>query len=51
MGINWNTGAIGIAVAFDRFEIAIALSLLNLLTLWVVGGVKDALDDPRREKE
>ena len=29
----WNTGAIGVAVAFSRFEIAIILSLLNFLTL------------------
>lgn len=30
----WNTGAIGIVVAFNRFEIAIVLSLLNFITLW-----------------
>ena len=36
----WNTGAIGIAVAFDRFEIAIVLSLLNFITLWAVGRFK-----------
>lgn len=29
----WNTGAIGIAVAFGRIEIAIALSLINFITL------------------
>ncbi len=29
----WITGAIGMAVAYHRFEIAIALSLLNFLTL------------------
>jgi len=29
----WNTGAIGIAVAYGRLEIAILLSLMNLLTL------------------
>lgn len=29
----WNTGAIGAAVAWDRFEIAIVLSLLNFVTL------------------
>lgn len=29
----WNTGAIGIAVAFHRYEIALLLSLLNFLTL------------------
>jgi putative Mg2+ transporter-C (MgtC) family protein len=36
----WNTGAIGIAVAFDRFEIAIVLSLLNFITLWAFGRLK-----------
>lgn len=29
----WNTGAIGIAVAYRRYEIAILLSLMNFLTL------------------
>jgi putative Mg2+ transporter-C (MgtC) family protein len=29
----WNTGVIGAAVAESRFEIAIILSLLNLITL------------------
>ena len=37
----WNTGAIGIAVAFQRFEIAIVLSLLNFLTLQFIPMVKD----------
>ena len=36
----WNTGAIGLAVAFDRFEIAILLSALNVITLFVFGKVK-----------
>jgi putative Mg2+ transporter-C (MgtC) family protein len=29
----WNTGAIGVSVAFSRFEIALVLALLNFLTL------------------
>jgi putative Mg2+ transporter-C (MgtC) family protein len=37
----WNTGAIGIAVAYSRLEIALILSLLNFLTLRLVGGVKE----------
>ena len=37
----WNTGAIGIAVAYSRLEIAIILSLLNFLTLRLVGEVKE----------
>ena len=36
----WNCGAIGLAVAYSRFEIAIALSVLNVLTLWLFGRVK-----------
>jgi putative Mg2+ transporter-C (MgtC) family protein len=40
----WNTGAIGIAVAFNRFEIAIALSLLNIVTLYLVGQLQKSVD-------
>jgi len=29
----WNTGAIGVSVAFGRFEIALVLALLNFLAL------------------
>ena len=29
----WNTGAIGAAVAFGRYEIALVLSLINFVTL------------------
>jgi len=36
----WNTGAIGLAVAYNRFEIAIVLSILNFITLWLVGRLK-----------
>lgn len=39
----WNTGAIGLATAFSRFEIAIALSLINLFTLIVFPQVKDSI--------
>jgi putative Mg2+ transporter-C (MgtC) family protein len=37
----WNTGAIGVAVAFHRYEIAIVLSLINFLTLKFVTRLKD----------
>jgi putative Mg2+ transporter-C (MgtC) family protein len=40
----WNTGAIGIAVAFNRFEIAIALSMLNVVTLYIVGRLKKSVE-------
>lgn len=45
----WNTGAIGLAVAFNRFEIAIVLSLLNFITLWAVGSFKRKLPHDNRE--
>jgi putative Mg2+ transporter-C (MgtC) family protein len=40
----WNMGLIGIAVAFDRYEIAILMSIINLLTLRYVRRFK--VDDP-----
>jgi putative Mg2+ transporter-C (MgtC) family protein len=40
----WNTGAIGLAVAFSRFEVAIALSVLNFLTLHLLGRFKKNVD-------
>lgn len=36
----WNTAAIGVAVAFRRFEIAVALSALNFATLQLVDPIK-----------
>jgi putative Mg2+ transporter-C (MgtC) family protein len=39
----WNTGAIGVAVAFARFEIALTLALINFLTLRLVTPVKTAI--------
>jgi len=45
----WNTGAIGLAVAFDRLEIAIVLALLNFLTLNLFGKIKDK-DQPQADK-
>ena len=43
----WNTGVIGAAVAESRFEIAVIMSLLNLITLRLLVPVKD----PRRAPE
>lgn len=37
----WMTGAIGIAAAFHRYEIAIVLALLNFLTLRYVKQLKE----------
>ncbi len=41
----WNTGAIGMAVAWNRYEIALALSLVNFLTLRYMPLVKDQLPE------
>src|SRR5579872_1292319 len=40
----WNAGVIGAAVAMQRFEIAIILSLLNLFTLRALLPIKQRLD-------
>jgi putative Mg2+ transporter-C (MgtC) family protein len=44
----WNMGAIGAAIAFGRYEVAIVLALLNLLTLEGLVPLKKRLD---REEE
>lgn len=41
----WTTGAIGIAVAFNRLEIALVLGLLNFLTLQWGSPVKELVKD------
>lgn len=40
----WNAGVIGVAVAKERYDIAIILSLLNLFTLRVLLPLKNWLD-------
>jgi len=40
----WNTGVIGASVAEGRFEIAIILSLLNLITLRLLLPLKERAD-------
>lgn len=40
----WNTGAIGAAVAFRRYEIAIVLSAINFATLRLLTPLKKTLD-------
>ncbi len=44
----WNTGLIGMAVAFGRYEIAIVASLINFVTLRYVAYLKT--DDAEPEK-
>jgi putative Mg2+ transporter-C (MgtC) family protein len=45
----WNTGAIGMAVAFDRYEIAVLLSALNVFTLFVFGSVKKTVESENED--
>jgi putative Mg2+ transporter-C (MgtC) family protein len=41
----WNTGAIGAAVALNRYEIALVLSILNFITLRFLTPIKRSLSD------
>jgi putative Mg2+ transporter-C (MgtC) family protein len=47
----WNTGAIGAAVAFARYEIAIVLSLINFVTLRWLTPLKEELKNSGQETE
>ncbi len=46
----WTTGLIGMAVAFDRFEIALLLSVITFLTLRYVRQFKENKDEPDPEE-
>jgi putative Mg2+ transporter-C (MgtC) family protein len=39
----WGTGAMGLAVAYDRLEIAVVLAGLNFATLWLLGRWEERL--------
>lgn len=39
----WNTGAVGAAVAFHRYEVAVALAVVNFLTLRLFPPLKNKL--------
>lgn len=41
----WNTGLIGIAVAMHRYEIALLMSIISFLTLYLVRQVKPMVSD------
>jgi uncharacterized membrane protein YhiD involved in acid resistance len=43
-------GAIGAAIAFDRWEVAIVLAILNLITLEALVPVKKKLDEQQEAK-
>jgi putative Mg2+ transporter-C (MgtC) family protein len=47
----WNTGAIGLAVAFNRMEIAIVLSALNFFSLRLFGKIKDKVTSNTSDTE
>ncbi len=46
----WNTGAIGAAIAYNSYETAVALSLLNAATLWLVTPIKNEMNHGAQEK-
>jgi putative Mg2+ transporter-C (MgtC) family protein len=46
----WNTGVVGVAVASSRLEIAIILSLFNLITLRLLLPLKARLDNDARRR-
>ncbi|MDQ6662804.1 MAG: MgtC/SapB family protein [Acidobacteriota bacterium] len=47
----WNTGVIGAAIAIERYEVALILSLLNLFTLKALLPLKRKLDGPPPNSE
>jgi putative Mg2+ transporter-C (MgtC) family protein len=42
----WSIGIVGAAVAFGRYDIALVLTLINLLTLKALAPLKRRLDEP-----
>jgi putative Mg2+ transporter-C (MgtC) family protein len=47
----WITGAVGLAVAFDRYEIALVLAALTFLTLRLFGEIKEKMDTESGQRE
>ncbi len=47
----WNTGAIGMAVAWDRYEIALVLSLMNFLTFQFMPILKGKADSSQTDTD
>ena len=41
----WNTGAVGAAVAFHRYEIAVVLAVISFLILSLAKPIKDKITD------
>lgn len=47
----WNTGAVGFAVAFERYDIAVILSLINFITLRLLLPIKERVDKKRAARD
>lgn len=47
----WNTGLIGMAVAFERYEIALVMSVINFLTLRYIKRLTQTDGDTRKKKK
>ena len=47
----WSTGVVGAAVAMGRYEVAVILSLLNLVTLKVLWRLKQRIDRVEAQAE
>ncbi|MBM0206951.1 MgtC/SapB family protein [Micromonospora sp. STR1s_5] len=43
----WNAGAIGVAIGYTRLNIAIVLSVINLLSLWALSPIAEHLEPER----
>lgn len=41
----WNTGAVGAAVAFQKYEIAVILAVISFLIISIAKPIKDTMDD------
>lgn len=46
----WNTGVIGAAVALGKYDIAVILAVLNILTLRFMKPLKTRLNEPNGEE-
>jgi putative Mg2+ transporter-C (MgtC) family protein len=46
----WNTGAIGAAVAYGRYDIGLILSALNFLTLRLLTPLKEREEEDKKEE-
>lgn len=44
----WTTGALGIAVAYERYEVAVLLSLITFLTLFFLTPAAQEKHDPEK---